>query len=282
MSSSVILNLSFPIPRIKKKELWTGIVAAVVIIGTSVFCPPAGLALATVYGGLEAGTAIVGKDWLTGRKLDNQERTIRGMFSALDLIPGLKAFTGGTNLWQASLKGSKMASMTVKQAGTIARESAASRIRQLGDLATQTKQAAKSTASRAGTSLQNGIKKIGQIIDRYGDPFGKFTSPVENGKILAYDTRGLPYPESAKAYHQYEVVKDINMENVQKAYKNLIPSDKAKLIEDMDFYKFSLEDIANPQLGKISKVFGAGGGIQIQLGTVVDWYEKLGLLKEIK
>lgn len=146
----------------KKKEFWTGIVAAVVIIGTSVFCPPAGLALATVYGGLEAGTAIVGKDWLTGRKLDNQERTIRGMFSSLDLIPGLKAFTGGTNLWQASLKGSKMAGMTVKQAGTIARESAASRIRRLGDLAAQTKQAAKNTASQTGNRLQSGLQKIGQ------------------------------------------------------------------------------------------------------------------------
>ncbi|MBC2317768.1 hypothetical protein HCC18_13055 [Listeria booriae] len=26
--------------------------------------------------------------------------------------------------------------------------------------------------------------KAGQVIDGHGDPYGKFTSPVENGKIL--------------------------------------------------------------------------------------------------
>ncbi|MCJ1718763.1 TNT domain-containing protein, partial [Listeria ivanovii] len=36
--------------------------------------------------------------------------------------------------------------------------------------------------------------KAGQIIDRYGDSSGRFTSPVEAGQILDYDTRGLPYP----------------------------------------------------------------------------------------
>ncbi|EFR92357.1 conserved hypothetical protein, partial [Listeria innocua FSL S4-378] len=36
------------------------------------------------------------------------------------------------------------------------------------------------------------------------------------------------------------------------------------------------------QQGEVVQVFGAGGGTQIQLGTVVDWYEKLNLLKEIK
>ncbi|MBF2479051.1 glycohydrolase toxin TNT-related protein [Listeria marthii] len=124
--------------------------------------------------------------------------------------------------------------------------------------------------------------KAGQIIDRYGNSFGKFTSPVEDGNILAYDTRGLPYPESSKTYHQYEVVTDINLENVQKAYNKLSPVEQGKLANDMIKHKFSLEDIANPKSGKISKVFGAGGGTQIQLGTVVDWYEKLNLLKEVK
>ncbi|EQC2227408.1 TNT domain-containing protein [Listeria monocytogenes] len=128
----------------------------------------------------------------------------------------------------------------------------------------------------------NADLKAGQIIDRYGNSFGKFTSPVEDGNILAYDTRGLPYPESAKKYHQYEVVTDINLENVQKAYNKLSPVEQGKLANDMIKHKFSLEDIANPKSGKISKVFGAGGGTQIQLGTVVDWYEKLNLLKEVK
>ncbi|EAD8348611.1 DUF4237 domain-containing protein [Listeria monocytogenes] len=128
----------------------------------------------------------------------------------------------------------------------------------------------------------NADLKAGQIIDRYGNSFGKFTSPVEDGNILAYDTRGLPYPESAKTYHQYEVVTDINIENVQKAFDNLPSKEKAKFIDDMAYYDFSIKSMATPQIGEIAKVFGAGGGTQIQLATVVDWYERLNLLKEIK
>ncbi|MCB2609671.1 TNT domain-containing protein, partial [Listeria monocytogenes] len=75
-----------------------------------------------------------------------------------------------------------------------------------------------------------------QIIDRYGNSFGKFTRPVEDGNILAYATRGLPYPESAKTYHQYEVVTDINIENVVKAVDNLPSKEKAKFIDDMAYY----------------------------------------------
>lgn len=50
----------------------------------------------------------------------------------------------------------------------------------------------------------------------------------------------------------------------------------------MKNYGFSLDDIANPQKGTIAEVFGSGGGTQIELGTTVDWYEKLSLIKEIK
>ncbi|WP_270996060.1 glycohydrolase toxin TNT-related protein, partial [Listeria seeligeri] len=136
---------------------------------------------------------------------------------------------------------------------------------------------------KAGKPIMvNADLKAGQIIDRYGDSFGQYTSPVENGEVLDYDTRGLPYPESIKEYHQYKVIKDINMENVQKAFNNLSSTDKIKMVEDMDFYKFSLESIASPQSGEIAEVFGTGGGTQIKLGTVVNWYEKLELLKEIR
>ncbi|WP_228462054.1 TNT domain-containing protein, partial [Pseudolactococcus hodotermopsidis] len=123
--------------------------------------------------------------------------------------------------------------------------------------------------------------KKGQIIDRYGDSGGRFTSPVENGKPLNYDSRGLPYPESSQTYHQYEIVKDINMKTVQEAYDNLPEFDKKLFDKAMDEYDFSIEKMANPQKGKISEVFGSGGGTQFQLGTTVSWYEKLGLLKEI-
>ncbi len=130
--------------------------------------------------------------------------------------------------------------------------------------------------------MKNVDLKTGQILDRYGNPSGTFTSPVENGKIPSYDTRGLPYPESVMDYHQYEVIKDVNMKNVQQGYKKLSDLDKEMLDTLMARYEFTLEDIASPKLGNISEVFGAGGGTQIQFGTSVEWYEKMGILKEIK
>ena len=51
--------------------------------------------------------------------------------------------------------------------------------------------------------------KAGQVIDRFGSNGGRFTSPVDNGEILPFNTRGLPYPEGHQVYHQYEIVKDL-------------------------------------------------------------------------
>ena len=124
--------------------------------------------------------------------------------------------------------------------------------------------------------------KAGQVIDRFGNPYGRFTSPVDNGEKLAFNTRGLPYPEGYQEHHQYEVVKDINKANYEKAYNQLNDMDKFQLKMDMEEFGFRPEDIYNPQRGEIAKIFGQGGGIQIQLGTSVNWYEKLGFLREVK
>ncbi|MGT2764957.1 glycohydrolase toxin TNT-related protein [Streptococcus intermedius] len=123
--------------------------------------------------------------------------------------------------------------------------------------------------------------KAGQVIDRFGNSFGRFTSPVDNGEILPFNTRGLPYPEGYQAYHQYEIVKDINLENIKNGYKLLSEKDKIVLSKLMKDRKFTLEDMANLQKGQIAKIFGQGGGTQIQFGTGVVWYEKMGLLKEV-
>ena len=130
--------------------------------------------------------------------------------------------------------------------------------------------------------IQSANLKVGQVIDRFGNSFGRFTSPVDNGEKLPFNTRGLPYPEGYQEYHQYEVVIDINKANYEKAYNQLNDIDKFQLQMDMEEFRFSAEDIYNPQRGGISKIFGQGGGIQIQLGTSVNWYEKLGFLREVK
>ena len=123
--------------------------------------------------------------------------------------------------------------------------------------------------------------KAGQFIDRYGNPYGRFTSPLENGQKLPYETRGLPYPEGYQPYHKYEVVKDINIENVKLGFSTLSSADRQLLSAEMERYGKNLNDLANPKVGEIAKVFGQGGGTQIQFEISVKWYEKMGLLKEV-
>ncbi|WP_260484696.1 hypothetical protein [Listeria booriae] len=102
-------------------EFWRDIGIAVVIIGASILCPPAGLALGIAYGTLELSSATSGKDWLTGREMDDGERTTRGAFALLDIIPGVKgirAFSQATKAGGLVLDAAQVGSkLTLKQAG---------------------------------------------------------------------------------------------------------------------------------------------------------------------
>ena len=53
--------------------------------------------------------------------------------------------------------------------------------------------------------------------------------------------------------------------------------EKSKLSD----FNLSIEDLAEVKQDQIAKVFGQGGGTQIQFGTGISIYELLGLLKEI-
>lgn len=46
-------------------------------------------------------------------------------------------------------------------------------------------------------------------------------------------------------------------------------------------YNLNLDDIVDIRQGQIAKMFGQGGGTQIQFGISVVWYEKMGLIKEV-
>ena len=67
-----ILNMhAFEYQSIKEqeqanKELWRDIISFVVIVGATVVCPPAGIALGAAYGTLELSSAVSGKDWISG------------------------------------------------------------------------------------------------------------------------------------------------------------------------------------------------------------------------
>ena len=123
--------------------------------------------------------------------------------------------------------------------------------------------------------------KAGQVIDRFGSNGGRFASPVDNGEKLPFNRRGLPYPEDYQPYHQYEVMKDITKENIRRAFKEASHNTQIDIMNTLTEYNLNLDDIVDIRQGQIAKMFGQGGGTQIQFGISVVWYEKMGLIKEV-
>ena len=124
--------------------------------------------------------------------------------------------------------------------------------------------------------------KAGQVLDRFGSNGGRFASPVDNGEKLPFNRRGLPYPEDYQVYHQYEVVKDITKENILKAYNEAPKKLQLLLNERLSKYGNPVDVLSDVNKGPIAKVFGQGGGNQIQFGSNIEYYEILGFLKEVK
>ena len=110
----------------KKKEFWRDIIIGIgLVVGTvaAIACPPAApaiIALGASYGTLELSSAVSGKDWMTGRELDTGERWLRGAFSLLDIVPGVKgihAFTkAARGVPEAILKVANQSSTNLKNA----------------------------------------------------------------------------------------------------------------------------------------------------------------------
>lgn len=76
-------------------------------------------------------------------------------------------------------------------------------------------------------------------------------------------------------------MKDITKENIRRAFKEASHNTQIDIMNTLIEYNLNLDDIVDIRQGQIAKVFGQGGGTQIQFGTSVVWYEKMGLLKEV-
>ena len=75
-------------------EMWRDIALGVGVVVLTIFCPPAGTVASVVVASADMYSAASGKDWGTGRELDNTERGMRGAFALLDLIPAGKYLSG--------------------------------------------------------------------------------------------------------------------------------------------------------------------------------------------
>lgn len=84
-----------------KKEMWVNLGIAAVIVIASIAFPPAGMALGLVVSSLEVGSAITGKDWVSGRELGTGERVFRGILGGVGLggeLYALNAFSKNVRL----------------------------------------------------------------------------------------------------------------------------------------------------------------------------------------
>ncbi|MHC5319547.1 ribonuclease YeeF family protein [Listeria kieliensis] len=210
--SAMINSRAFEYTSIKdeqqKKEFWVNVVATVAIVGVSIFCPPAGLALGLAYGGLEMSAAVSGKDWLTGRELDTSERAMRGAFSLLDIVPGMKAFSGGT---QAIRSGTKLASLSDNLLhGVKSIPSKADDFLKLGQKSALTRINSLKTTVKEG--IHTGIERTTKGLDKVGEVADNFKNNLNlnSRRQLAADGFGaLPAGGTSKVTNATEKMKDV-------------------------------------------------------------------------
>ena len=430
----------------ENKEFWVQLGALVVIVGATLICPPAGMALGAAYGAMELSSAVSGKDWVSGRELGTGERWFRGLLAPLDIVPGvsgLSKFSGTVRLAQAgdsvgqfglksgakagfqqgfthidnmittaaqqSVTRLKNASAAIKDASNVVKNKLSKDTLEAGRLVDNAITQAKNIMSSRKIGLvideigdvgkvhvpvedtpavenrlkdvlskidginfglgspREGIKSVDdllkettcsqedlynylknndiysktnyaeifirtgkwpediqipkspkvlnedgsikwsevpnggyvldangnaiknehvpmpdEILDRYGPPNGRYTSPVLEGKPFNYDQRSLPYLEDSSKYHQYEVIGDFSkIEEYVSKCNNLQLKSKLEA-QVLRYYNGDYSKVVTYK-GGIAKGFGAsGGGIQYELPLPVEWLEELGLLKEVK
>jgi hypothetical protein len=123
----------------QKQEFWRNIALAAFTIGATILCPPAGIALAASIAVMELSSSATGKDWGTGRKLDTNERWLRGAFAIVDILPAAKGMVAFGDV----TTGLKAGATTVKSGLKIGLEEGGSRLKQIDNLLTERAQNAK-------------------------------------------------------------------------------------------------------------------------------------------
>lgn len=76
-------------------------------------------------------------------------------------------------------------------------------------------------------------------------------------------------------------MKDITKEIIRRAFKEASHNTQIDIMNTLIEYNLNLDDIVDICQGQIAKIFGQGGGTQIQFKTGLSIYEDLGLLREV-
>jgi hypothetical protein len=185
----------------ENREFWGNIAALVVIIGVTVVAvvvPPVGIPLALgvggLYGSLELGSAVSGKDWISGRELGTGERWFRGALAPLDIVPGamaVKKFSGvartaslGTDLGKQGMKTSLQTQtqsgiQKVNDLAITAGKQAASRLKSAGAVV-------KERALEVPPKLANGAIEAGRVVDKTVENLGNLFRSKNSSHEFAF------------------------------------------------------------------------------------------------
>ncbi|WP_010050377.1 hypothetical protein [Carnobacterium maltaromaticum] len=153
-----------------KKEMWVNLGIAAVVVIASIAFPPAGMALGLVVSSLEVGSAITGKDWVSGRELGTGERVFRGVLGGVGL---------GTELYALNSfsKNVRLASQ-IKYGGE-----GATSVQHLGDMVANSGKSSYGRVTEFGNSVK--LANEGNIASnvKYS---GDFMDPIEAARYDEY------------------------------------------------------------------------------------------------
>ncbi len=200
----------------EKKEFWFNLIATGVVVGLTIVCPPAGLVAGAAYTAIDFGGAITGEDLISGRKLSDNERLVRGVFA---IVPGAGAAAGKALLknMPALANVMKSAYKTVEHAGGSALKSTLENARNLGKAhGDQLKFTLKHPVLAVVTSKtgQQTLRESAKFIDNALRPMEVRAVQTNAGNLVTGVERGLPSGKLPAKADEYLAIKQAEKDGV--------------------------------------------------------------------
>lgn len=184
-----------------KKEMWVNLGIAAVVVIASIAFPPAGMALGLVVSSLEVGSAITGKDWVSGRELGTGERVFRGVLGGVGL---------GTELYALNSfsKNVRLASQ-IKYGGE-----GATSVQHLGDMVANSGKSSYGRVTEFGNSVKlnsTDIRGVQPVSSKYGTKI--------DSKVIEVEKANLPdWIQATFTDGQYRTVETLEDVKVYRTY----------------------------------------------------------------
>lgn len=222
----------------EKKEFWFNLIATGVVVGLTIVCPPAGLVAGAAYTAIDVGGAITGEDLISGRKLSDNERLVRGAFA---IVPGAGAAAGKALLknMPALANVMKSAYKTVENAGGSALKSTLEHASNLGKAhGDQLKFTLKHPVLAAVTSKtgQQTVRQSAKFIDNALRPIEVRAVQTNAGNVVTGVERGLPSGKLPAKADEYLAIKQAEKDGVL-AGKGTVNGNIVKEVKEIDFGK---------------------------------------------